>query len=218
MVDRPGQSLSAIWSAARLVVLAVLLVGADAKKSTKKKRRSDNDFRGKHNCKFNLEPHKPKSVGNHFFVCEKTSRWLKAVSTSRGSEWTMATPTKGAGCHEYGYYEGAAPKGCTVGKRCAGCAKPDAKYLKSEHYENYATGGCSGSCAPRATATTAAADSDEDDEDDEEERRIWGSAAAKPKGYTLSMEDGFKWKENGVLHAHHKSEKTGVEYTSKVEL
>ena len=88
------------------------------------------------------------------------------------------------GCHEYGYYEGVAPKGCTVGKRCAACASPDAKYLKSEHFESYATGGCSGSCAPRgskpaANAATAADNGGDDDEDDEEERRIWGSTAAK---------------------------------------
>ena len=55
--------------------------------------------------------------------------------------------------------------------------------------------------------------------DDEEERRIWGKAAAKPKGYKLSMEDGFAWREDdGSLLHHHKSEKTGIEYTSKVDL
>tara|TARA_B100000768_G_C11105709_1_gene301059 strand:- start:70 stop:672 length:603 start_codon:yes stop_codon:yes gene_type:complete len=200
------------------------MVGVDAKK---KKRNSNDDMHGKYGCKFNLEPHKPKGVGQAFFVCDKTTPWLKAVSTSSGSEWTEATPTKGTGCHEYGYYEGAAPKGCTVGKRCAACANPEAKYLKSEHFENYAEGGCSGSCAPKGrkpapTPANAAANSDEDDEDDEddeEERRIWGKAAAKPmKRYTMSMEDGWAWKEDGDLLRHHKSEKTGIEYTSKVEL
>ena len=139
--------------------------------------------------------------------------------------------TSGTGCHEYAFYEGAAPIGCTVGKRCAACANPEARYLKSEHFENYAGGGCSGSCAPkgRKPAPAPAADSDEDDEDDEddeEERRIWGKAAAKPKGYTMSMEDGWAWKDasvttkegGGGLLRHHKSETTGIEYTSKVEL
>jgi hypothetical protein len=214
MVGRPGQRHSTVWSAT--IVLVALMVSADAKKSSKKKKHADG-------CKFNLEPHTPKGVGKTFFVCDKTTPWLKAVSTSRGSEWTEATPTKGTGCHEYAYYEGAAPKGCTVGKRCAVCANPKAKYLKSEHYENYAKGGCSGSCAPKGrkpapTPANVADDSDEDDEDDEEERRIWGKAATKPKGYTMSMEDGWAWKEDGGLLRHHKSEKTGIEYTSKVEL
>ena len=213
------------WSAtraARVVVALMVILVADAKKSSKKKKKSADDD-ALHGCKFNLEPHKPKD-SKAFFVCDKTASWLKAVKTSRSSEWTMATPTQGTGCHEYAYYEGAAPKGCTVGKRCAACANPKAKYLKSEHFENYANGGCSGSCAPKGrkpapTPASAPADSDEDDEDDEEERRIWGKAAAKPKGYKLSMEDGFAWREDdGSLLHHHKSEKTGIEYTSKVEL
>ena len=219
------QRRSTGWSAtraARVVVALMVILVADAKKSSKKKKKSADDD-ALHGCKFNLEPHKPKD-SKAFFVCDKTASWLKAVKTSRSSEWTMATPTQGTGCHEYAYYEGAAPKGCTVGKRCAACANPKAKYLKSEHFENYANGGCSGSCAPKGrkpapTPASAPADSDEDDEDDEEERRIWGKAAAKPKGYKLSMEDGFAWREDdGSLLHHHKSEKTGIEYTSKVDL
>eukprot|EP00320_Phaeocystis_rex_P009628 CAMPEP_0119066220 /NCGR_PEP_ID=MMETSP1178-20130426/8834_1 /TAXON_ID=33656 /ORGANISM="unid sp, Strain CCMP2000" /LENGTH=214 /DNA_ID=CAMNT_0007047801 /DNA_START=44 /DNA_END=688 /DNA_ORIENTATION=+ len=206
---------------ARVVVIVLLLGDTEAKKSAKKKKRQGDDFLGNHGCKFNLEPHKPKDV-KAFFVCDTTASWLKAVSTSRGSEWTEAMPTKGTGCHEYAFYEGVAPKGCTVGKRCAACARPEAKYLKSEHYENYASGSCSGSCAPKspmpaATATSAADDGD-NGEDDEEERRIWGSAAAKPKGYRWSMEDGWAWTEDGEPLRHHKSEMTGIEYTSKVEL
>ena len=229
MADRPpGQSRSAVSSCARvarLAVIVVLMAGADAKKSTKKKDRGV-DLRGEHGCKFNLEPHKPKNFGRAFFVCDRTAPRLQAVSTRRGSEWTEAMPTKGTGCHEYGYYEGAAPEGCTVGKRCAACANPEAQHLKSEHFENFATGGCSGKCAPKSstpatTAATAAADGHEDEkdnEDDEEERRIWGSAASKPKSYTLSMEDGWAWKADGDLLRHHRSETTGIEYTSKVEL
>ena len=90
MADRPGQPRSTVTRAARVVVLVALMVGADAKRSSKKKKRVDDD----HGCGFNLEPHKPKGVGKAFFVCDKTAPWLKVVSTSSGSEWTMATPTK----------------------------------------------------------------------------------------------------------------------------
>jgi len=77
------------------------------------------------NCNHNLESDAPD--GEYNFVCDTTVPWLHYD----GSTWAAATPPAGTGCHNYVFYTGSAPTGCTVGASCPGCQSPSGTAVKT---------------------------------------------------------------------------------------
>lgn len=153
-----------------------------------------------HGCRFNLQQYKPRETRD-FFFCDKTTRKLHAISRGGGggSEWMEAAPKLGSGCHEYAAFAGAPPKRCKVGKRCAACAKPNAKHLTSVYLVNHGihNGGCGGCGPTKGEAPAPPPPVLEEEEDDDEDRDLWGLAEErKPLGLdgmeTFDLKHGWK--------------------------